>query len=395
MVIKLDSVQPVFPSLSPKEIVDTDDDQPKDGVPTDIPKVGALDIPELIFGAASFSYQYNGDEYLTSTIPVRTVRLALRYGITAFDTSAYYGPSEIVLGSALQALESEFPRSSYQLMTKCGRYGSAATDFDYSPQTIRASINRSLARLHTSYLDTVYLHDIEFVCAAVQPRAAGNHGLALTTESIQYGLHYGDETKIWGAGDQVILDAIAELRSLKKDGIIKNIGITGYPLPALLRIAILVAHTPPYEPLDVVLSYSHLNLQNDTLPAFLPRFRERAAVSQVVTASPINMGLLTASPPKWHPAPPEVRTASAKAHAICQEKSWAGGLPNIALGFAYRKAHELGLPTVVGLGQLREVHDTIRVWRDSTEPNDGKRQECEKEVLAAFNHVQGFSWASP
>ena len=38
------------------------------------------------------------------------------YGITAFDTSAYYGPSEIVLGAALKSLETEFPRSSYKLV---------------------------------------------------------------------------------------------------------------------------------------------------------------------------------------------------------------------------------------------------------------------------------------
>lgn len=65
-------------------------------------------------------------------MPVRTVRLALRYvitnvirhtslrlarhGINAFDTSPYYGVSEIVLGACLKALEAEFPRSSYVLV---------------------------------------------------------------------------------------------------------------------------------------------------------------------------------------------------------------------------------------------------------------------------------------
>ena len=39
-----------------------------------------------------------------------------RYGISAFDTSPYYGPSEIILGNALEALKHEFPRSSYQLV---------------------------------------------------------------------------------------------------------------------------------------------------------------------------------------------------------------------------------------------------------------------------------------
>ena len=41
-----------------------------------------------------------------------------RYGIRAFDTSAYYGPSEIVLGGVLKALRDEFPRESYKLVTE-------------------------------------------------------------------------------------------------------------------------------------------------------------------------------------------------------------------------------------------------------------------------------------
>jgi D-arabinose 1-dehydrogenase len=38
------------------------------------------------------------------------------YGINAFDTSAFYGPSEIILGTVLKTLESEYPRESYQLV---------------------------------------------------------------------------------------------------------------------------------------------------------------------------------------------------------------------------------------------------------------------------------------
>ena len=41
---------------------------------------------------------------------------APRYGICAFDTPPYYGPSEIVLGTALKVLEPEFPRSSYKIV---------------------------------------------------------------------------------------------------------------------------------------------------------------------------------------------------------------------------------------------------------------------------------------
>lgn len=115
-------------------------------------------------------------------------------------------------------------------MTKCGRFGPKAEDFDYSPQTIRACVKRSLERLHTDHLDAVYLHDVEFVCASVQPRTSGNHTGSLSSEKVDYGLLEGQEAMVHGPGDQIILDAIAELRKMKKEGIVKNIGITGQQL---------------------------------------------------------------------------------------------------------------------------------------------------------------------
>jgi len=110
-------------------------------------------------------------------------------------------------------------------MTKCGRYG--LHDFDYSPSRIRESVKHSLARLQTDYLDTVYLHDVEFVATRVAPRSSGNHLAAIFEEKGLYGLGEGDEGKITGAGDQKVLDAFAELRRLQEEGLVKNIGITG------------------------------------------------------------------------------------------------------------------------------------------------------------------------
>ncbi len=69
-----------------------------------------------------------------------------------------------------------------------GRYGLGAADFDYSPTTIRRSVHRSLKRLHTQYLDVVYLHDVEFIAPCISPRADGNHASALGTEAAAYGL---------------------------------------------------------------------------------------------------------------------------------------------------------------------------------------------------------------
>ena len=155
-----------------------------------------------------------------------------RYGIRAFDTAPYYDDSEIVLGTALKALEHEFPRSSYQLITKVGRYGGASSSsFDYSPSTLRASVRRSLRRLHTQYLDVVYLHDVEFVASCVAPRMAGNHAGALGAEAEAYGLLEPCEAS--GDDDERVLKAIETLRSMQADGLILHIGISGPHLRTL------------------------------------------------------------------------------------------------------------------------------------------------------------------
>lgn len=71
------------------------------------------------------------------------------------------------------------------------------------------------------------LHDVEFNSSLNPP--AGNHVLALSDPKIakEYGLAPEDEGKIWGEGDQRILDAMSVLRELKKEGKIKRIGFSG------------------------------------------------------------------------------------------------------------------------------------------------------------------------
>src|ERR1017187_6271882 len=88
---------------------------------------------------------------------MRTVHLAIDEGINFFDVSPYYGLSlaEERLGRAL-----EHRRGEVVLSTKCGRYG--ANEFDFSAQTIRESIEQSLRRLRTDYVDLLHAHDVEF-----------------------------------------------------------------------------------------------------------------------------------------------------------------------------------------------------------------------------------------
>lgn len=84
-------------------------------------------------------------------------------GINMFDTSPYYGRSEYILGDALKEISDEFPRSTYYLQTKVGRYGYTTKEFDYTGKRIRESVLESMKRMHTDYIDAVLCHDVEFV----------------------------------------------------------------------------------------------------------------------------------------------------------------------------------------------------------------------------------------
>lgn len=81
--------------------------------------------------------------------------------------------------------------------------------------------------MDTKYLDVVYLHDVEMVADEAVPKRDGDHSTALGEDREAYGLALGQEGKIWGEGDRKVLEAYGELKRLKEEGLVKNIGITG------------------------------------------------------------------------------------------------------------------------------------------------------------------------
>lgn len=57
---------------------------------------------------------------------------------------------------------------------------------------------------------------------------------------------------------------------------------------------------------DVVLSYCHYSINDNTLEDLLPYLKSKGV--GIISASPLAMGLLTESgPPEWHPASPELK----------------------------------------------------------------------------------------
>jgi aryl-alcohol dehydrogenase-like predicted oxidoreductase len=113
-----------------------------------------LTVSVLGFGGASIGF---ADPAIEATF-VPLVRRALDLGVTFFDTAPDYRCSEAMLGEALRAR-----RSEVVLATKCGRlqnWNGTSWDVreDWSEAGILGTIERSLRRLATDYLDLAQLH---------------------------------------------------------------------------------------------------------------------------------------------------------------------------------------------------------------------------------------------
>jgi aryl-alcohol dehydrogenase-like predicted oxidoreductase len=90
----------------------------------------------------------------------RLLNAALDGGINFLDTAACYGNSEELIGQTVAGR-----RDEYVLATKAGHVTGGYSGQPWTAQTIRDSIERSLARLKTDHLDLVQLHscDVEIL----------------------------------------------------------------------------------------------------------------------------------------------------------------------------------------------------------------------------------------
>lgn len=268
---------------------------------------------------------------------IRAVHTALDLGVNVIDVSPYYGhtAAETVLGKALRGVD----RDSYVLATKAGRYG--ADQFDFSAARVTRSVEESLTRLGTDHLDLIQCHDIEF----------------------------GDTGQIAG-------ETLPALRRLQRSGKVRYVGITGYPLAPLLRLAGVV-------PVDTVLSYCRYTLLDRALLAAVPALT--AAGAGVMNASPLGMGLLSRrGVPDWHPAPAAVRAAAAGAAELCARRGV--DIAQLALGFAVEPA--AFATTFVGTASAADMARNVR-W--ALEPLD---PDLLRDVETALAPVLGHAWAS-
>jgi aryl-alcohol dehydrogenase-like predicted oxidoreductase len=107
-------------------------------------------VSALGFGASEF-----GQRRIAPKSAASILGSALDAGLNVIDTAACYGNSEELIGRAVG-----HRRKDFYLLTKCG-HASGLPLADWTPALLEASIERSLKRLRTDYLDVVQLHSCD------------------------------------------------------------------------------------------------------------------------------------------------------------------------------------------------------------------------------------------
>ena len=290
-----------------------------------------LRVPILSFGASSL-----GQEFRSVTIDeaLKSVRVALDCGLNFIDTSPFYGRgmSEVLLGVALKGV----PRDAYTLCTKLGRYD--LQHFDFSARRVAESVDVSLHRLGTDHIDIMLCHDIEFVKM-----------------------------------QQIVDETIPALRKVQRQGKVRFIGFSGYPMKIFRFIL-------DQTEVDVVLSYNQYTLQNTRFAdEVVPTLRQRGV--GVMNAGPFSARLLTNAPlPKWLKEPEEVKAAARRAAEHCAAK----GVDLAKLALQFSCSNPDIATTVAGSANP----DNIRNWAKwLAEPID---QGLLREVQEIFRPVKNI-----
>ena len=274
-----------------------------------------LDVSILGFGSSPMGNVYGraSPEQIQ-----RAVDAAIDSGVNLFDTSPYYGLTlaEERLGNTLVG-----KREKVLLATKCGRYG--ISEFDFSRESIRRSVQASLRRLRTDYVDLLQAHDVEF-----------------------------------GHERQIIEETIPALRELQAEGKTRFVGITAYPVKLLRRIA-------EAAPVDTVLSYCRYSLLNTDMEKVLAPLALESGIG-LINASPLMMGLLTRDgAPAWHSASPELKHAGQRANAAAEARG--GDLATLALQFSVTPP--FAASTLIGMATADEVERNVRAVTSAADPD--------------------------
>lgn len=110
-----------------------------------------MDVSWLGFGAARIATDAGSPAKAEALL-----NALLDSGVNYIDTAECYGESEETLGKYLS-----HRRDEYWLTTKCGHVAGDVTAPEWTAEAVTQSVDQSLRRMQTDYLDLVHLHTCE------------------------------------------------------------------------------------------------------------------------------------------------------------------------------------------------------------------------------------------
>ncbi|MES2980642.1 MAG: aldo/keto reductase [Pseudomonadota bacterium] len=275
------------------------------------------------------------------------VDAALADGCATFDTAPHYGQglSEHRLGSALRGLS----RDSFALSSKVGRVLVAdssapreqnsyvdvlpfSQQWDYSAAGVRRSVEDSLQRLGMSRLDAVYVHDCDRHC---------------------------HPDRYAGVLQQVIREALPELQRMKREGLVRAIGLGVNDVEVCLDV--LAAAD-----LDVLMLAGRYSLLDHSgLDLLLPLCSERGV--RVALGGVFNSGILATGTRSGNGAPMFNYAAAPaawiertqKLEALCE----LHGVPLRAAALQFPLAHPAVEIVMLGARKVSEWQDAMKMMQ--------------------------------
>ena len=292
-------------------------------------------VSEVAFGGASLGNLYRETSEADAAAAVEQ---AWNRGIRYFDTAPHYGLglSERRLGAAL----TQYPREQLVISTKVGRLivpnenptefdtegfavaGDLRREWDFSRDGVLRSVEASLKRIDTDYIDILYLHD---------PDVCGIPGAAT--------------------------EGAAALIELREQGVVRAVGIGSNDAAA---VAALFAESD----IDVaMLAGRYTLLEQRAADAVF----DAADGRSVIAVGVFNSGLLANDRPapdatyNYAPAPPELLARAHRLADVCEAHGVS--LPQAAIAFPLRNPAVAAI--AVGVRNAEQVAHNVDLYEDS------------------------------
>ena len=281
-----------------------------------------LSVTPICFGAAPLGDMPETFGFRTpEESALATLREAFASPINFLDTAAAYGQgeSERRIGKVIREMGG-LP-AGFVLATKADR---DLLTGDFSGEQIKRSVEGSLERLGLDHLQYVYIHDPE---------------------------HTTFENVMGPGGAFEVLD------NFRSQGVIGDLGISGGPIPMLIRYV----ETGAFSAVETHNRYTLLNRSAEPLLDVA----HRLGVA-VINAAPYGSGMLAKGPDAYAryaytDAPPAIVERARKYAAVCHE--YDVPLAAAALQFSMRDARVTS--TVVGVTKPERISQTVELANHS------------------------------